>query len=211
MGRWLDRIKNTNVASSEPATQQVSSVLSASQPSKNPETASNNISNSSSVSFVGIKDKLLEHLKRKKSLGHRIEILRILVRRIMISIKYENKKNRNTFIVNDKTVEEIVDYELAHHGYDLENAIDSCRSTAPEPELFCKCGYQPPFCSCGGISIPGIVTCNTCEHFTPDKIGDGGGIGSCALGVESTQEVSGKMPLFRYSKRHCDKFVEKSL
>ena len=51
-----------------------------------------------------------------------------------------------------------------------------------------------------------IVTCNACERFSPDKIGDGAGIGSCELGVKWTQEFNGRMPLFRYSERHCKQF-----
>jgi len=51
------------------------------------------------------------------------------------------------------------------------------------------------------------VVCNDCEHFFPDEIGDGIGIGSCALGIKSTK-IAGyiTMPLYRYSDRYCDKF-----
>jgi len=51
-----------------------------------------------------------------------------------------------------------------------------------------------------------IVTCNACEQFTPDKMGDGMGIGNCELGIKYTQEFNGRMPLFRYSERHCKQF-----
>lgn len=208
MGRWLDRIKNTNTAPSEPTTSQVSSAFSVPQPSKSHEMTANLMSNDSSVSFVSHRDKLLQHLRRKKSLGHRVEILRILIRRIMVEIRDQKSSDQSTFIVNDSTVEAIVDLELANYEYDLEKAIDSCRCMAPEPVLFCKCGYRHPFCSCDGTPASDVVTCNSCKHFTPDAIGDGAGIGTCALGVESTQELSGKTPLFRYSNRHCDKFNE---
>lgn len=52
-----------------------------------------------------------------------------------------------------------------------------------------------------------MVVCNDCEHFFPDEIGDGIGIGSCALGIRSTK-IAGyiTMPLYRYSDRYCDKF-----
>jgi hypothetical protein len=50
------------------------------------------------------------------------------------------------------------------------------------------------------------VMCDNCEHFMPDEIGDGAGIGDCGLGIKYTQEVSGLMPLFRYADRHCDNF-----
>ncbi|MFA6304007.1 MAG: hypothetical protein WC627_12870 [Legionella sp.] len=51
------------------------------------------------------------------------------------------------------------------------------------------------------------VACNDCEHFSPDEIGDGVGIGHCALGIRSTK-IAGyiTMPLYRYSDRYCDKF-----
>jgi len=50
------------------------------------------------------------------------------------------------------------------------------------------------------------VACNDCKYFTPDSIGDGVGIGDCALGVTWTQEYNGRKPLFRYAKRHCSSF-----
>jgi hypothetical protein len=203
MGRWLNRIKTTNTASKEPAAPQVSSVLSVSTLTDR----SNSVAtNEGFVSSVSARHKQLLHLKRKKSLGHRIQILRILIWRILNDIRHEKNTGQAAFIVNDSAVESLIDYEIIHHDYDLEAAIDSCRSAAREPVLFCKCGYQPPFCSCGGIPIPGIVSCHSCVHFSSDKIGDGAGVGRCAVGVESTQEVYGCMPLFRYVNRHCDKF-----
>jgi hypothetical protein len=51
-----------------------------------------------------------------------------------------------------------------------------------------------------------IVSCNKCEHFTPDQIGDGAGIGHCDMGVKWTKEWCGRMPLYRYAERHCEKF-----
>ena len=51
-----------------------------------------------------------------------------------------------------------------------------------------------------------IVACDNCEQFTPDKIGDGAGIGDCGLGIKWTQEYNGRRPLFRYSERHCNDF-----
>lgn len=50
-----------------------------------------------------------------------------------------------------------------------------------------------------------IVSCNKCEHFTPDQIGDGAGIGNCDMCVKWTQEFNGRRPLYRYSDRHCEK------
>jgi hypothetical protein len=51
-----------------------------------------------------------------------------------------------------------------------------------------------------------IIACNDCIHFTPDKIGDGAGIGSCSCDINWTQEINGRSPLFRYTKRHCNDF-----
>ena len=51
-----------------------------------------------------------------------------------------------------------------------------------------------------------IVACDNCEHFTPDRIGDGAGIGDCYLGLKWTQEFDGRRPLYRYADRHCEKF-----
>ena len=51
-----------------------------------------------------------------------------------------------------------------------------------------------------------MVACNNCVRFTPDKIGDGVGIGNCDLDIKWTQEFTGRMPLFRYSERHCKQF-----
>lgn len=57
------------------------------------------------------------------------------------------------------------------------------------------------------INLLKTVSCNDCEHFSPDQIGDGTGIGSCDLGIRSTK-IAGyiTMPLYRYSDRYCDKF-----
>ncbi len=142
----------------------------------------------------------------KQTLGPRIQILRVLIRRNLNHIRAQDTTTQTKMLINDKFVEFVVDHELSAHNYDLEAAIDSCREFAPKPEPTCKCGYQPPFCSCGGILMSEVVTCNSCKHFTPDKVGDGAGIGNCRHGIESTQELSGRMPLYRYSIRRCAKF-----
>lgn len=48
-----------------------------------------------------------------------------------------------------------------------------------------------------------LVQCHSCKHFIPDTIGSGVGIGTCVVGVKWTQQVRGRMPLYRYSERHC--------
>jgi hypothetical protein len=55
-------------------------------------------------------------------------------------------------------------------------------------------------------SVLEVVTCNSCVHFSPDKIGDGAGIGDCYLNVKWTQEFDGRRPLYRYAERHCEKY-----
>lgn len=69
-----------------------------------------------------------------------------------------------------------------------------------------QCGYRKPFCSCNLSLAQGMAVCNYCKHFTVDIMGDGTGIGSCELGVKWTQEFNGRMPLYRYSERHCNQF-----
>jgi hypothetical protein len=51
-----------------------------------------------------------------------------------------------------------------------------------------------------------LVTCNACNHFNPDTIGDGFGIGECYLGVKWTRQFDGRRPLYRYAERNCEKF-----
>lgn len=53
-----------------------------------------------------------------------------------------------------------------------------------------------------------VVQCDLCMYFTPDIIGDGVGIGHCALNVKFTREVHGKMPLYRYAERHCVQYKQ---
>lgn len=89
---------------------------------------------------------------------------------------------------------------------------DSCTVAFPiehnhETHFTChQCGYRNPFCPCKLPPAPGIEICSDCEHFIVDIIGDGTGIGSCKLGVKWTQEFTGRMPLYRYSERHCKQF-----
>lgn len=50
------------------------------------------------------------------------------------------------------------------------------------------------------------VKCIDCEHFASDKIGDGGGIGSCGVGITWTQQVHGRMPLYPNVLSYCSHF-----
>lgn len=58
----------------------------------------------------------------------------------------------------------------------------------------------------GAFSVSKTVCCDNCRHFTPDKVGDGVGIGACNLGITWTQECRGRMPLYRFADRHCSYF-----
>ena len=68
-----------------------------------------------------------------------------------------------------------------------------------------QCGYNKPFCSCD-TSYSGMVTCDTCEYFTPDIIGDGAGIGRCGRGIIWTEVLNRRTPLYRYADRYCEKY-----
>jgi hypothetical protein len=151
------------------------------------------------------------HLERKRALrSGRLEIFRILLRRFLNDPKCRDMVNyKGSLPINDKAVADYLDMELLNFDYDIEATIDIYRIYTPigDPSTItcAKCGYNPQFCSCGTVPV-GMVACDACEHFTPDQIGDGGGIGTCGVQIKSTQEINGRMPLYRYAHRHCDKF-----
>lgn len=165
-----------------------------------------------------------KHLARKHTLNQgRLEVLRILIRRFLNDAKCREMVNyKGTAVINDKAVEDYIDTELTNFDYELEAMIDMYRIYAPQPiqpVLTCnKCGYRPLFCACG-TQAPGVmnrkadnvVSCNACEHFTPDEIGDGSGIGHCSLGIDWTQEPHGRMPLYRYADRRCSEFSKSQM
>ena len=69
------------------------------------------------------------------------------------------------------------------------------------------CGLSTAFSSISSqLDILKFISCDLCEHFSPDDIGDGAGIGTCKLGIKWTQEYNGRKPLYRYADRHCEKF-----
>jgi hypothetical protein len=53
-----------------------------------------------------------------------------------------------------------------------------------------------------------VVTCGACEHFRPDKIGDGSGIGSCAANAWTPGRG---MPLYPMAKRLCNDFKQREV
>jgi len=145
-----------------------------------------------------------EHHERKRILRQgRIEVLRVILRR------YLKPGTPGVSAVTATEVEEFLDDVLRYFNYDLERAITHYDNITPAPILTCQCGLRPPFCTCSGIPIAGVVTCNSCKHFTPDNIGDGTGIGECVCGVEWTMaalSLQGRMPLYRYANRRCNQF-----
>ncbi len=146
------------------------------------------------------------HRERKRALNQgRLEVFRCLMRRHL------KPSDLSRMVPTDYEIEEYIDGALKQNDYDIEDAILTYRNIIPTPTLVCKCGYRPPFCSCGGIPVSGMVTCSQCENFTPDKVGDGTGIGLCSLGLQYTEELHGHKPLYRYADRRCDKFKQKTL
>lgn len=142
-----------------------------------------------------------ENRERKRTLHQgRLEVLRVIMRR------YLKTGDCTRIIPTDYEIEDYIDWVLLKHGYDLEDAITTYRNITPEPVLTCKCGYLPPFCSCGGIAAPRMVSCSQCANFTPDVIGNGMGIGTCTHGIERTRELNGCISLYRYANRHCAEF-----
>ncbi len=53
------------------------------------------------------------------------------------------------------------------------------------------------------IPRPHLVQCAECRHWTPDSIGDGGGIGSCEVGGPQP----GQMPAYPRAERICDHWL----
>ena len=59
---------------------------------------------------------------------------------------------------------------------------------------------------------PPLVCCGECVHFTPDDIGDGQGVGTCALDYSSHTTTTTwpadfrRMPPYPRAERYCDKF-----
>lgn len=82
-----------------------------------------------------------------------------------------------------------------------------CKGSNCATELACtQCGYCKSLCECMAKNTI-VVTCNGCEHFTHDKIGDGAGIGDCGLSIKWTYEGNtGRIPLYRYAPRHCNQY-----
>jgi len=92
----------------------------------------------------------------------------------------------------DKEINDSLGTILVESDYDLENAISTHQFAI---DLYTQ------------TSLETAITCDACKHFSPDRIGDGAGIGSCELKVPWTQGNNGRVPLYRYARRHCDGFI----
>lgn len=51
--------------------------------------------------------------------------------------------------------------------------------------------------------LPAVVTCGQCQHFIKDDIGDGSGIGQCAIDANHHHD----QPLYPTSERRCHGFM----
>lgn len=93
------------------------------------------------------------HKKRKYALRQgRLEVFRILLRRFLNDAKCREMVNfKGGTAINDKTIEDYLDSELINFGYDIDAAIEMYQAYTPKPVVECKCRYQRPFCSCGGV------------------------------------------------------------
>lgn len=134
--------------------------------------------------------KILHQKKMRALRPGRLHVLKTHIQRWLRSL------NPDRLIPSDKETNDCVESILINNGYDLENAIDTHSFTT---DLY------------GQDSISLTVTCDACDHFSPDTIGDGVGIGSCSLGMLGTPEPSGFMPSYRFAKRHCIKFTENKI
>jgi hypothetical protein len=87
------------------------------------------------------------HVLKKKSLGARVQVLRVLVRNYYLS-----KKEKYTEYDFIRHCEAVLDNTLVKYSYDLENIISLWANVSPSLKdypITCKnCGYRPPFCGC---------------------------------------------------------------
>lgn len=94
-----------------------------------------------------VNDKTKDHQRKKEQLGHRVQVLRVLVRR-----HYAAKRDAFTEDQFCKQVEAVLDNVLHKYDYDLEHCIDSFRKIVPAlqsvPTVCTVCEYRPPFCLC---------------------------------------------------------------
>lgn len=97
---------------------------------------------------------------------------------------------------DEEFLKEYIEDQVKAWLHDLDPAIACFQDLAdkiPKPRIFKPAPLKH-------------ITCNECSNFLPDSIGDGAGIGSCAVGVIWTEDSRGRSPLYRYAERRCDLF-----
>lgn len=96
------------------------------------------------------------HMRKKAKLGHRVQVLRVLIINYYRNRRYEY--NEDDFM---KHCEAVLDNTLARFNYNLEAIIDKWREVASEFKDYpstCKlCEYRPPFCLCSKQTIRLII------------------------------------------------------
>lgn len=139
-----------------------------------------------------------EHEEKKNLLNQdRLHVLRCLIHHNLKSgIPGQMKPN-------SQEVEDFIDEELRRFNYDLEDLTTTYRNIIDDAR---NSNDADSFLACFDTETIATATCDTCIHFTADKIGDGTGIGTCNEGIKWTDETQGRLPLYRFTHRHCDKF-----
>lgn len=88
-----------------------------------------------------------QHARQKRDLGHRIQVLRVLVRNY-----YRERRFKMTELDFINHCEAVLDNMLAKYDYDLESIIDKWRTVVPtltdSPDVCQTCTYRPVFCRC---------------------------------------------------------------
>lgn len=121
------------------------------------------------------------------------------------SAKRKHLLNENVLII-DKP-----DNALTHDTADYaEYADHQSSTTSPFADSLQKiCGLDDfDFAGENSPKSLDLIQCNICNHFMPDTIGDGSGIGHCTMNIKWTSSSHGKMPLYRYADRYCVQYQQ---
>lgn len=110
-------------------------------------------------------------------------------------------------VMNELNAPEIIDFSNSTADYAENAGNQSSTAYALADNLRNSCGFHDfDLDEMNKQKLLMPVQCEQCTHFTPDSIGSGAGIGQCAVNIKWTQEIHGKMPLYRYAERHCVKY-----
>lgn len=86
------------------------------------------------------------HYKKKKELGGRVQVCRILIQRYY-NIRRDEFASEDDYI---KSCEAVLDNVLVRYEYNIELIIDKWKDIVPKlkkyPDTCKNCGYKPPFC-----------------------------------------------------------------